>query len=471
MLHPENYSISIAIFFRLIGCIYFFAFGAFLFQIKGLLGKKGILPVQRYLEFIHQLSKKRWFYYAPSLFWIRSTDFALMFVTAVGTILSILLFFGVYPSLLLFLLYIFYISIVSVGQDFLSFGWEMFFLEITANAFFLSLDPTNVFVWISLNLLLFRFHFQGGAVKLQSRDPNWLNLTAIAYHYQSQPLPNATAWFVYKLPLWFHKFSTLFMFFDELIVPFAIFTDSELIRLIVFILLAGLQIFIWLTGNFSYLNHLTLVLCIPLIANSYLKPFIPFTFSYAPAPIWLQVIVSIFGVALLTLQIMNLWNHFFIPNRVFARALHAVQPFHLANRYGIFAVMTTVREEIVIEGSEDGVTWKEYGFYHKPSELNRRPRRISPYQPRLDWQVWFLPFRSYNSEPWFHNFLYRLLQGSPEVLRLLRVNPFPKDPPKYIRVNMYDYTFTDYKTWRKTGNWWDRELTRSYSPTLTLKKD
>ena len=251
MFFPENYQLSISLFFRLIGLIYFFAFGAFLFQIRGLLGSGGILPIEHYLTRVKQYAGKNRFYFTPSVFWLNASDRALMIVPAAGTFLSILLVFNFYPALLLPLLFILYLSIVSVGQDFLSFGWELFFLEITFNAIFLSMDPTNPFIWISLNLLLFRFHFQGGMVKLQSRDPNWRNLTAIAYHYQSQPIPNMTAWYVHKLPMWFHKFSTAWMFFVELIVPFGIFVNSAEIRFIVFILLLGLQGFIWLTGNFS----------------------------------------------------------------------------------------------------------------------------------------------------------------------------------------------------------------------------
>lgn len=469
MFEPESYTIGSGLFLRLLGFIYFSAFGAFLFQIKGLLGVNGILPIRKYLSTIKYHFGKKRFYYAPTIFWFNSSDQALITVTICGTLLSILLICNIYPFFVIPLLYIFYLSIVTIGQDFLSFGWEVFLLEITFNAFFLSLTVvSNLFIWISLSLLLFRFHFQGGAVKLLSGDKTWRNLTAVAYHYQSQPLPNTIAWYAYRLPLWFQKLSTLLMFIIELVVPFGIFFDNQAIRLATFICLAGLQFGIWLTGNLSYLNHLTFFFCFILLGDRFLNSFFESKQIVSP-PLYMEIIISIVGSILIILQMMNLWDHLIQPNKFFAKILNWFRPFHIANRYGIFAVMTTERFEIVIEGSEDEIHWKEYYFYYKPSELSRRPRRVSPYQPRIDWQAWFLPFTYYESEIWLQNFLYRLLTGSPEVLRLLRYNPFPEKPPKYIRVLLYEYQFTDFQTKEKDGNWWKRRLVEQYSPTLTLK--
>lgn len=467
MLNVEHYQLSAHLFVRLLGFIYFFAFGAFLFQIQGLLGSNGILPAERFFRLIKQRVRNP-YYTFPSIFWFNCSDKMLMGVILIGTILSLLLIFGVYPPLTIFLLYILYLSIVSVGQDFLSFGWEMFLLEITVNAFFLSLTTVpNPLIWISLNLLLFRFHFQGGAVKYQSRDPNWYNLTGVAYHYQTQPLPNTQAWYFYKLPLWIHKISTAFMLFAEIIIPFFIFATEEL-RVFAFAILVGLQLFIWFTGNFSYLNHLTVVFCVILLSDKYLPDwFVP---KYSETPLLLEIFLSGIGAILIFLQIINLWNHFFRPNATFRKILYAFQPFHIGNRYGIFAIMTTKRYEIVIEGSDDNLTWKEYLFYYKPSEVNRRPRRISPYQPRIDWQAWFLPFSNYDSEIWLQNFLYHLLKGNPAVLSLIRYNPFSEKPPKFVRVVVYDYVFTDSKTKKELGHWWKRTFIGHYSPTLSLRE-
>lgn len=462
-----SYQYVFALFPRLLGLIFFFAIGAFLFQICGLIGKEGILPVQSFLDYVKMRFGKKRFYYFPTLFWWGASDLALVAVIAAGTIISLLLALGIYPPLMLALLFLCHLSIITVGQDFLSFGWEMFLLEITFNTFFLTLTP-NPFIWISLNLLLFRFHFQAGAVKLQSRDANWRNLTALAYHYQTQPLPNTVAWYIHRLPLWFHKLSCLFMFVVELAIPFAIF-GNETMRLAVFFCFFSLQLLIWCTGNLSYLNHLTAAFSTILISDTFLKPLFGAPPLLPQPPLTLDILGSAIGVTLITLQILRLYDCFF-PTRIFYKILHWFSPFHIVNRYGIFAIMTTKRYEIIVEGSDDGMNWKEYTFRYKPSELSRRPRRVSPYQPRLDWQVWFLPFSDYDTETWFQNFLYRLLQGSPEVLKLLRDNPFPNKPPQYIRAVAYDYVFSDYDTKRKTGHWWKRQFVGKYSPELTLRQ-
>lgn len=471
MFQPQDYLIASKVFLQLLGVIYFCAFGAFIFQIRGLIGENGILPVKNFLAFVKERTGKNRFYLVPSVFWIDCRDRSLVGVIVAGMILSLLLMFNVYPPVVIFLLYILYLSIVSVGQDFLGFGWEMFLLEITINAFFLSLTIVpNMMIWISLNLLLFRFHFQGGAVKLMSRDPNWWNLTALAYHYQTQPLPNTQAWYAHKLPLWFQKFSTAFMFIIELIVPFGIFVDNHEIRFLVFIFLVGLQAGIWFTGNFSYLNHLTVVLSVILVNDGLWGAFFDRP-AATQAPLLLNWGLYLMGGLLISLQLINLWNHLIKWNPIFAKIFNFLQPFHVINRYGIFAVMTTQRIEIVIEGSDDGESWKEYLFFYKPSEVDRRPRRISPYQPRIDWQIWFLPFSNYTSESWFQNFLYHLLVGTPEVLNLIRFNPFPHSPPKYVRALAYEYVYSDRESKKNLGHWWKRTFVSQYSPMMSLKTE
>ncbi len=392
-----------------------------------------------------------------------------MAVTTAGTLIGLCLFFGWSPPIMLLLLYVLYLSIVTVGQDFLGFGWEGFLLETTAHAFLISLTPIpNTMVWVSVNFLLFRFHVQAGAVKFQSRDVNWRNLKAIAFHYQTQPLPNKFAWYIYKWPLCFHKVSCLFMHVAELIIPFGIFLTDE-IRLGVFVILVGLQVSIWATGNLSFLNHLTVVLCTILIPNfAFQKVFRIAPTVYEPSSLWFQIPLTLCGTILLALQVIQFYHHFF-ANLTFQRILRRVQSFYLTNRYGIFAIMTTKRYEIVVEGSADGITWKEYTFKYKPSEITRPPRRISPYQPRIDWQAWFLPFDSYESSHWFQSFLYHILIGTPDVLKLLRDNPFQEHPPKYVRAIVYDYVFSSATEKKTKGWWWCRTFIGNYSPVLSLK--
>lgn len=470
MLDPENYSIALALFLRLLGLIYFVVYLPFLFQINGLIGSKGILPVGQYLQRAKLILGKEAYHSLPTIFWWNHSDKALIAVVWGTLLFSTLLMLNIFSPLMLLLLFCVQLSIVSVGQDFLSFGWEMFLIEITFNAFFLSLTETpNLMMFISLNLLLFRFHFQAGVVKLQSRDVNWSNFTGLAFHYLSQPLPNAQAWLAHKLPLWFHKLSTALMFFVELNVPFALFGTDEM-RFVVWIFFVGLQLLIWATGNFSYLNHLTVVFSTILLSNHYLAPIFGQPTELSASPIYLDSLLNIFGAILVLLQLMNLWQNLIRPNDFIRKILHVLSPFHIINRYGIFAVMTTKRYEIVVEGSQDGEEWKEYLFRYKPSETNRRPRRISPFQPRLDWQAWFLPFNYFEENIWFHLFLGKLLAGEKEVINLIRHNPFPEEPPKYIRAVVYDYVYTDFKTLWQTGNWWKRTYLGTYSPTLELKQ-
>lgn len=467
MFDPHAYTIIAALFPRLLGAIYFCAIGALIFQYKGLFGKHGILPMPLYFKMLGRISGFRKYYYAPSLFWFDSSNRTILGILLAGTTVSILLMFGFYPPLLLFLLYVIHLSIISAGQDFLSFGWEGFLLEITVQAFLMSLTVVpNFFVWISINFLLFRFHIQAGSIKLLSGDPTWKNLTAVSYHYQTQPLPNTMAWYFHKLPMWFQKTSTAVMYFLELAVPFGIFFGQD-IRLLTFFGLFGLQFLIWLTGNFSYLNHMTAVLTTILIGNKYLAHFFTPPIE-APSSMLLEGVLSSIAIGLIMLQGCRLWHHF-IPSHGLARLFEKISPFHIVNRYTIFANMTTVRYEIVIEGSNDGMMWKEYFFKYKPSELKKRPRRISPYQPRLDWQAWFLPFRDYYSEEWFQSFLYHLLKGTPDVLKLIHESPF-QEPPRMIRAITYEYEFTTYKERKETGNWWKRTMVGSYSPTLRLKE-
>ncbi len=466
MLAFDSYHTICALFPRLLGVVYLFMFFPFLFQIRGLIGKEGILPIEPLLNVYQKNLGKRRFYWIPSVFWYSASDKALMAVPAIGSFLAILLIAGLYPFILLPVLILLHLSIITAGQDFLSFGWEMFFCEISYNAFLISLtNDLNPLAWFSINLLIFRFHLKSGTSKLQSHDPSWRNLMALKYHYETQPIPNPLAWYVHKLPLWFHKFSTAAVLFLEIVVPFGVF-GSETIRFITFGALFFLQFAIWISGNYSYLSYLTAVLVTLLISDKFLPFAVP---AKAASPLFLHIFVSVGALLLIALQLLRLWNDYLYKHRK-VKFLSYFEPFFLANRYGIFAVMTTKRYEMVIEGSDDEQNWQEYLFYYKPSEVNRRPRQIAPYQPRLDWSAWFLPFDYFEHEKWLQNFLYCLLMGREQVLKLLRHNPFPGKPPRYIRVQMYQYTFSDAKTKKATGQWWVREHIGQFSPTLSLRR-
>ncbi len=468
MFDPENYTLATHLFVRLLGLIYFFTFFGFCFQIKGLLGKWGILPAEEYLTLVRNYYKKNRFFAVPSLFWLDASDRALVGVAVLGSIGSILLVFGVFPAVLLPVLFFLYLSIFSVGQDFMSFGWETLLLELTYYAFLFSLTTLpNALVFASMTLFIFRFHFLAGWIKLKHGDATWKGCTALCYHFETQPIPNVQAWYAHKLPAWLHKVMTGGVFFFEMIVPFAVFGPEE-VRLFAFFGLLALQFGIWFTGNFAFLNHMTCVMLVPLVGNTYLSHLVGPVPPIEGTPLLLELLLSFIGAWLVFLQLVRIYNEFF-PNAYFTGVLRAVDRYFLAHQFAIFAHMTTKRYEIVIEASMDGKTWKEYGFWFKPSELTYRPRRVSPYQPRLDWVIWFLPFGSFGNYRWFHKFLQRLLEGSADVLALLRHNPFPHEPPRYVRAQAYLYEFSDFKARSERGEWWKRTYIGTYSPTLNLQ--
>lgn len=474
MFCPESYSLIASFFPRLLGIIYFFAITALFFQIQGLVGKNGILPIKEHLDHLkgYAINKRLLYFNFPTLLWFDSSDRTLLFLTGLGMVLSLILALGFLQPLMLLLLYILYLSLKVAGQDFLSFGWEGLLLEITVQTFLMSLTAIpNLMIWISINFLLFRFHFQAGITKLQTRDPTWRNLTALAYHYQTQPLPNTVAWFIHKMPLWFHKLSTALVLIIEIIIPFGIFLNEDF-RFFTFVALIGLQFMIWLTGNFSFLNYLTASFSTLLISNNFLVKFIdvpPILSSASSSSVLVESVVSLLGTFLIVLQMIRLGYQIY-PSKYLNKILYWEAPFHLANRYAIFANMTTERYEVIIEGSEDGKDWKEYSFRYKPSEVTSRPKRISPYQPRIDWQIWFLPFRDFYTERWFQKFLYHLLKGTPDVLSLVKYNPFPNQPPKYVRSFLYLYEFTSFKERQEKGSWWKRQLIELYSPVMKLTR-
>lgn len=469
---PASYSIAIHLFTRLLGAIYVIAYIPFLFQIRGLIGKEGILPISLSLPYIKSRLGNRCYTQYPTLMWLNSSDTALYLLVWCGIVLGGLLMLGIYPAFVLLLLYLVHLSLTHAGQEFLGFGWETFLMEVTvALTLTLATEPYNLFGWIALNFLLLRFHIQAGVSKIFSQDKSWRNLSALSYHYFTQPLPNTTAWYFHKLPLWFHKLSALLMFYVELIVPLFIFSPPE-IRLFVFTQLFGLQFFIWLTGNLSYLNHLTAVCCVILLHNRFLEPLLGHTFvsqTIEPSSLLWSGLITLLSLCFLGLQIINLWNTFFHHPKLY-RILQWFFPYHISYPHGIFAVMTTKRYEIIIEGKGENEEWKEYHFFYKPGALDWRPRRIAPYQPRVDWQAWFLPFYSFSDRIWFQQFLIKLLQGSPPVLKLLKHNPFPDKPPLLVRALIYDYEFTSFEERAKTGNWWKRQLIGQYAAPVLLNE-
>ena len=492
---PPSYYLARWFFLRSLGLIYLIAFLSLWVQITGLIGANGILPATGSMEIIRQQATNKQigaerYHLLPTLCWFSTSDHFLAGQCAAGAILALALMIGFAPAPCLLFLWLLYLSLATISSEFLGFQWDNLLLEVGFLAIFLSPlqlwlgvgrspAPSRLILWL-FRWLLFRLMFESGCVKLLSRDPTWHNFTALSVHYETQPLPTWIAWYAHQFPASVQKISTISMFVIELFIPFFIFTPRVPRQLSCAALLL-LQVLIFVTGNYCFFNILTAVLCLFLLDDAFLINFLPgkLRTRYAadnkfPSTHFLkwprQVTVPLFCVtlAISVIQLVSMFRiRFPWPGPLLA-VYQWVSPFRTINSYGLFAVMTTTRPEIIVQGSNDGTNWLDYEFKYKPGDVKIRPKFVEPHQPRLDWQMWFAALSNYQQNPWFLNFCIRLLQGKPEVLRLLKSNPFPAAPPRFIRALEYEYHFTDFASRRQTGAWWRRELKGVYMPTLSL---
>jgi Lipase maturation factor len=466
---------------RAMAVVYLIAFIVVLRQFKPLLGERGLLPVPQFLERVT-------FRDAPSIFCWRYSDRLLDAVGWTGLALSAAALFGlpergpVWLSTGAWLvLWFLYLSIANVGQKFYGFGWESMLLEA---GFFISFmgpawsRPSMVPALI-LRWMLFRTELGAGLIKLR-HDRCWRELTCLYYHYETQPLPNPLSWHFHRLPQWMHRFAVLFSHIVQVVVPFALFAPQP------FAAMAGALIIfhqLWLivSGNYSWLNWLTVVLGISAFSDSIFSLALRVAPPPAlPRPLAFDVVLYALGAAAAVLSIqpaLNLVSKNQLMNYSYNR-------FHLVNAYGAFGSVTRQRYEIVIEGTDEAVLnsatrWREYGFKAKPGAPRRRPPQIAPYHLRLDWLMWFLPFavgvserglhlRGY--EPWFLRLMRKLLENDQATLRLLGENPFSGAPPRFIRALFYHYRYTTWREKKETGAWWERRLVGVYLPPLTLEQ-
>ncbi|HTV94701.1 MAG TPA: lipase maturation factor family protein [Steroidobacteraceae bacterium] len=471
---PPQYDLVAALFLRLLGLIYLCAFVSFGVQARGLIGSHGILPLQELVDAVSAAVGAKRFFVMPMLFWVNASDLAIQAVCWVGASLSVLLFLDRLPRLCLLLLYVLYLSLLYGGQDFMTFQWDTFLLETGFLALLMSYTQRPG-IWL-LRWLLFRFLFMSGMVKLLSGDPSWRNLTALSYHFLTQPLPTPLAWYAARLPARLLKFGTAAMFFIELIVPFLIFCPRRVRFFAAFGILL-LQTCILLTGNYNWFNLQCMLLCLLLFDDAAVQGLLPQRLRRflrrRPAPRLARPAAKVFVAALAGLivccSLVQMDARFGGDPPALARMLEElVEPFHVVNGYGLFAVMTTQRDEIVLEGSNDGVEWREYEFRYKPGDVSRRPRWNIPHQPRLDWQMWFAALDDPRRLGWFQRFLRRVLQNEPSVMELMARNPFPDKPPTYVRARFYDYTYSS-AAQKAQGIWWDRRLLGLYFPEARLK--
>jgi predicted DCC family thiol-disulfide oxidoreductase YuxK len=477
-IEPARFALTQWLFLRLLAAIYIVAFASLAAQVTGLLGEHGISPAHDFFDRVGTSLGWMRFWAAPSVFWWSSTDKILVGAAWMGVGLGAILLIGRLERVALVLLYVLYLSFSLAGQEFLSFQWDALLLEVGFLAIFFGHTRTTqkTIAWL-YRWLAFRLYFLSGLVKLASGDPTWRSLRALDFHYWTQPLPTVLAWYADKLPRGFKHASTFMVLAIELGAPFLIFMPRR-IRFFGAGLLLGLQALIFATGNYTFFNLLSAAITVFLFDDQALRGIV-----WTPRRVreWVMREPARTGragrlvAAMLTLVILPLGFVRIIDN-VTSQLPEPVEllvrytsPFQMVNSYGLFAVMTTERLEIVVEGSDDGQQWQAYEFPYKPGDVNRAPRWAAPYQPRLDWQMWFAALGDYRTNPWFVSFAERLLEGSPEVVALLEKNPFPDHPPRYVRARTYDYRFTTWDEHRQTGAWWHREPHGEYLPTVGLR--
>jgi hypothetical protein len=473
-LAAPDYWLTRFVFERALAVIYLVAFLVTVNQFRPLLGEHGLLPVPELLRHAARLR-------GPSIFRWGYTDRRLIAVAVAGLVLAASVVIGLpqlgpawVPLLVFLALWILYLSIVNVGQTFYGFGWEMLLCEALFTVAFLGSNdqPPPITIIVLVWWLVFRLEFGAGMIKIRGGS-EWRDLTALTYHHETQPMPNPLSRQAHLLPKWFHKGEVLGNHFAQLIVPFLLFVPGPVGSAAATIVILT-QLWLIVTGNFAWLNWITVVLAASAITDSawhWLIPAIPTDLGTdaATTPLWWFVIVAAVTVFLLVLSVrpvQNLFSRRQLMNASFNRWM-------LVNAYGAFGTVTKRRIEIVVEGTlaespDEGADWREYGFKGKPGDVRATPRQWAPYHLRLDWLMWFLPLgRMW--EPWFEVFLLRLLEADAPTLRLLRTDPFDGTAPRWVRARAYHYRFATRAEFRDTGERWVRTLQGEVIPPAGLR--
>jgi hypothetical protein len=478
---------------RALGLIYFSAFFSLVFQIRGLIGPLGILPASEYLDAIAKSFgplTRIWF--APTLLWLGSGPHMLMVICWVGMAAALLATFNIWPRAALLVCFVCFISFVSAAQDFSGYQSDGMLLEAGFIALFFAPagfrpglggrhPPSRASLFL-LQWEWFRIYFESGLVKLLSGDQEWRHLTAMDEYYQNGPLPTWIGWYVQHWPHWFQvstAFATLAL---ELGIVWMLLLPRRW-RIICFFIVTPWQIGVILTANYTFLNYLVLALGFLLLDDRFFVRWIPRLGPWLSketaetaeaAPSRRRRGLGLAGTAASAFFLT--WIFYATTAELVRMALpiiplpmqpvSALEPFRIANQYGLFAVMTHGRYEIEFQGSRDGQTWTPYPFRYKPQALDQAPGIYAPYQPRFEWNLWFASLGPWRQNPLVPQTEVQLLANDPQVLALFKSNPFPGPPPTQIRAVLWQYWFTSRQVKRATGNWWRRKLLGLYAPTL-----
>jgi lipase maturation factor len=501
---PSERLIPRWLFLRAIGLIYFSAFFSLIFQIRGLIAPNSILPAGPYLQQIAQ-SLGHWqrLWYAPTLLWLWSGSHLLIALCWVGMLASIALVLNFWPRGMLVICFVCFLSFISAAQDFSSYQSDGMLLEAGFISLFFAppgfrpglgrLYPASRASLFLLQWEWFRIYFQSGAVKLLSGDPEWRQFTAMDDYYQNGPLPTWVGWYVQQLPHRFHAFTVGATLVLELGLVWMLFLPRRW-RIVLFFIVTIWQAGVILTANYAFLNYLVLAMGVLLLDDGFVRAVLQkWKLQIAPAASspkdpaanessswgvsfrdhWHALKLAVAAVMLTwifyatTAELIWMFSRIPIPSS----PVVALEPFRIANQYGLFAVMTRGRYEIEFQASVDGQNWTAYPFRYKPQALNEPPRIYAPYQPRFDWNLWFASLSSWRESPIVPNTEVRLLSNDKDVLALFAGNPFSHEPPHQIRAVLWQYWFTTIAEKRKTGMWWRREYLGLYAPTLEREAD
>jgi hypothetical protein len=497
---PRQYRLTRWLYLRALGVTALCAFVSMAAQADGLFGAGGITPAADFMDRVREVADQRGWgglervLKVPTLLWLSAGDGMIWTLIAAGIVLAVLLIADVLPGLAVLGLWLSYLSLLTAGGVFFRYQWDILLLETLLVSLFLApwrlrprlagdAGPPRAGVWL-VRLLACKLMLLSGLVKLRSGDATWADLTALEYHFFTQPIPTWTAYYAHHTPAWLLGLATLLMLFVELVLPWLVVGPRRL-RMLFGLGTMFLMLGIGATGNYGFFNLLAFALAIMLFDDSALRRLVPARLRTrvpnpdAPESQGVQNVLDVTGhsrrrlttwvtwclaVPILCLSALVAFQRI-SPRSDLGRDITAhVAPLMSVNSYGLFAVMTTTRPEIEIEGSRDGVTWHKYDFRWKADRLDQRPRFAGPHMPRLDWQMWFAAPGECRGEAWLHAFLLRLLEGAPAVQGLLAHDPFAGEPPRYLRTTLYRYEFAE----PGQPGWWQRELVGPYCPTVTL---
>jgi lipase maturation factor 1 len=498
------------LFLRALGLIYFSAFFSLVFQIRGLVGPDGILPAADYLEAVTNAYGAGRFWFAPTLLWFSSGNHMLMGICWVGLAASLLFTLNLWPRAMLGICFVCFLSFITAAGDFSSYQSDGMLLEAGFIGLFFAppglrpgmghaRPPSRASLFL-LQWEWFRIYFESGVAKIQGGDPQWRHLTAMDEYYQNGPLPTWIGWFVQHLPHGFHvatAFGTLAL---ELVIVWMLFLPRRA-RIVCFCIVTPWEIGVILTANYAFLNYLVLALGILLVDDRFLERFalrraklpIPVGAGAAPSPeegpasqSWRADAWDFFRAPLIALRLSASglllgWIFYATTAQLVwmvspatwlpVSPMTVLEPFRIANRYGLFGIMTRGRYEIEFQDSDDGVNWAAYPFRYKPQDTRSAPGIYAPYQPRFDWNLWFASLGQWQEYPLVTSTEVRLLEGQADVLALFAGNPFAGKPPRQVRAVIWQYWFTSMEEKRTQGVWWRRQLLGLYAPALQREPD